>query len=83
VISLLKYWIIFLFASFAVSVLALSFVQTRLIRREGWRVFRARGIRQLYWREISPPLRFAIWIGISAFLLTLLALTVDALLRHI
>ena len=83
VTSPFQYWIIFLLASFAVSVLALSFVQTRLIRREGWRVFHTRGIRQLYWREISPLQRFAIWTGISALLLTFLALAVDALLRHI
>ena len=79
----LRYWFWFLLAAFAVSVLTLSFVQTKLIRREGWRVFRTRSVVQLYWREISPLERFLIWTGIAAFFLTFFALAVSTLVRQI
>jgi len=78
-----KYWVAFLFTSFAVSVLTLSLVQTKLIRHDGWRVFHTRSIIELYWREIPLLQRFLIWTGIAALLLTFFALAVDALLRHI
>ena len=67
--TLLTYWVIFLFCSFAGSVLALTFVETQLIRREGWRVFRTRGLFDLYWRELPLLQRLLIKPGLIAFLL--------------
>ena len=81
--TLLHFWFGFLLTSFAVSVLALSAVQTRLIRREGWHVFRTRGPLQLYWRELSPLERSLLWPGITAFFLTLFAAAMGALVHYI
>ena len=81
--TLLTYWVIFLFCSFAVSVLALTFVQTQLIRREGWRVFRTRGLFDLYWRELPLLQRLLIRPGLIAFLLTFFAASLSTLFRHI
>jgi hypothetical protein len=75
-------WIIFLFASFAVSVLALSAVQTQLIRKEGWGVFRKHRLLDLYWRNLGTLQRALIWPGLIAFFLTLLAGTLSVFFRH-
>jgi hypothetical protein len=56
----------------------LSFVQIRVMRREGlWVFHRYRGVReayafmwQLYWRELTPIQRLLLWIGIGAFMVT-------------
>ncbi len=75
--TLLKCWFVFLFASVGVSVLGLSWVQTRLIKRGGWRVFRTQRVTDLYWRDLGPLERLLIWPGLVAFLLTLLAATLS------
>src|ERR1041384_7807180 len=77
--TLLTVWTIILFASSAISVLALSAVQTRLIRREGWHVFRRHKLFDLYWRNLGSFQRALIWPGLIAFLITLLAATVVSL----
>ena len=69
-------WTILLFASFAISTLALSAVQTRLIRKEGWSVFRRHKLLDMYWRDLGTLERGLIWAGLIAFLITLLAATV-------
>ena len=72
-----------LVALFTISVLTLSFVQTRLLRREGWRVFHARSPVQLYWRELSPLQRWLLWPGLGMFFITWLAAMIIIILRHI
>jgi hypothetical protein len=79
----LKYWIAFLFVSFAISVLTLSFVHIRLISREGWRVFRMRSPVQLYWRELSSLQRWLLWPGIAAFFITWCAGVMIVIVRYI
>jgi hypothetical protein len=74
---------VFLFVSFGISTLTLSFVQTRLISREGWRVFRTRGLLQLYWRELSPLQRWLLWPGIAAFFITWFGGMTVVLIRYI
>ena len=81
--ALVSIWIVLLFASFAITVLALSFVQVRLMGREGWRVFRAHSLVDLYWRKRTPIERLLIWPGLVAFFLTLLAGIVSTLVRNI
>ena len=76
-----KAWIIFLFASFAASVLALSAVQIRLIRKEGFGVFFRRSLLDLYWRELRPFQRALKWTGILAFMITMLVAPILALLK--
>jgi hypothetical protein len=73
--TLLKCWIVFVFVSFFITVLGLSYVQTRLIKKDGWQVFRVRKFVDLYWHGLTPFARFAIWPGLIAFLLTLLGAT--------
>jgi len=80
--TLVTGWIIFLFASFAVSTLALSAVQTRLIRKEGWGAFRRHRLLDLYWRDLGRLQRALIWPGLIAFFLTLLAATLSVFFRH-
>ncbi len=79
----LKLWFGFLTVSFLVSVLTLNVVQTSLIRREGWSVFRRRRPIQLYWRELSPVQRWLLYPGIAAFFVTWLAGMAIVLTRYI
>jgi hypothetical protein len=69
--TLLTCWLVLLFASFAVSVLGLTWVQLRLTRAYGWRVFRTRSALNLYWHGLGPFERWLIWPGLIAFFLTL------------
>jgi hypothetical protein len=61
---------IFLFASFAVSVLTLTYVQIRVWNKHGWRALRERPLLYTYWAELSPVERALLWPGIIAFFLT-------------
>ena len=72
---MLRVWFVFLGASFLVSVLTLSRIQTRVARALGWSAL-TRDPFQRYWAEISPLERVLLWCGIIAFLLTLLGATV-------
>jgi len=78
--SIITAWVVFLFASFAVSVLALTYVQVRGAARYGWRGLSNRPFLQTYWRELSVLQRSLLWPGLVAFTLTLLAAAVLALL---
>ena len=69
-------WFIFLFVSFAVSTLAMSYVQTRVLKLHGWRWFYDRAFFDIYWRELSPLLRWLLWPGLVAFGLTFVGLAV-------
>jgi hypothetical protein len=68
-------WFIFLLGSFAVSVLTLTYVQTRVWRTRGWRALRERPLLENYWSDLSTIERALLWPGIVAFFLTLLAAT--------
>ena len=73
---MLAVWIIFLFVSFAVSVLTGSYVQIRVARKHGWRGLRERPLLDTYWYELSPVERILLWPGIVAFTITLLSAVV-------
>jgi hypothetical protein len=74
------YWIVFLITSFFASMLMGSFVEIRLIRRDGWhgiRSLRCHGTRERYalfwqshWCDLTPIQRCLYWTGIIALLLT-------------
>jgi hypothetical protein len=70
---MLLVWFIFLFGSFAVSVLTLSYVQTRVWRKQGWRALRERPFLEIYWADLSPVQRALLWPGIVVFFVTLIA----------
>jgi hypothetical protein len=74
---LLKYWFIFVMVSFLLSILGLSWVQTRFFRRHGWHIVRAHEALDLYWRDLSAAERLLIWPGLLAFLLTLLGASLN------
>ena len=80
--ALLTYWIIFVLFSFAISVLALSWVQFRLIEKEGWQwpVCRTHKFLDLYWRDLKWYQRLLIWTGLIAFLLTLAGVSLEHVL---
>ena len=68
-------WFIFLCGSFAVSVLTLSYVQTRVWRKQGWRALRQRPLRETYWANLSPAERVLLWVGYVALFITLVTAT--------
>jgi hypothetical protein len=73
---ILTVWIAFLVASFLVSILALTYVQSRAFARYGLRNSMERAQRaplDMYWRELSPLERGLVWPGLIAFGITLLA----------
>jgi hypothetical protein len=72
---MLRTWFIFLFASFAVSILTLSWIQMRVARRNGWSTLWHQSLFKTYWTDISPLERVLLWCGLGAFLLTLLGAT--------
>lgn len=73
---MLDAWIIFTFASGAVSVTMLSLVQIRVISKDGFRALRPRpvlpGLVALYWTNLSRLERALLWPGLVAFFLTML-----------
>ena len=79
----LKCWALALVTLFTISVVTLSLVQTRILRRYGWFAFYKRGPAQLYWRELSPLERWLIWPGLGMFFITWLAAMILVILRHI
>jgi type II secretory pathway component PulM len=74
-------WFILLFISFAISVIMLTQIQTRLWKQFGWRVFRERPMLQMYWRDLTHKERALLWPGVIMFLLTLLSGTLVKLFR--
>src|ERR1700682_1371354 len=63
-------WTFFVFGSFAITVLTLSFVQMRGISKYGWRDFRKRSPRQTYWDELTWWQRALLFPGFCAFMIT-------------
>ena len=78
--SLIKAWIVFLFVSFAISVLTMSYVQIRAAGRHGWRGLAHRRLFDTYWRELSGLERSLLWLGLGVFAVTFLASAVSVLL---
>jgi hypothetical protein len=76
-------WLILLVVSFAVSVLALTSVQTRLIKKRGWRGLRHHNPVDVYWRNLSTLERALIWPGFIAFFLTLFAAALSAVFQSL
>ena len=68
-------WMVFLFVPFGVSVLTLTYVQTRAAKKDGWRALRERPLHDTYWAALSLVERAFLWPGIIAFFLTLLSAT--------
>jgi hypothetical protein len=77
--KLLSYLIYFLFSSFVVSVLTLSYIQTRVAKKFGWPALRDRPFLDTYWRELSKTQRCLLWPGIVAFMITLLVVALSKL----
>ncbi len=74
--SILTGWIAFLVASFAVSILALTYIQSRAVAKYGLRNSMERAQRaplDMYWRDLSPLERGLVWPGLVAFGVTFLA----------
>ena len=78
--SIVTAWVAFLFISFAVSVLALTYVQIRGAARYGRRGLGNRPFLETYWRELTVLQRTLLWPGLVAFFVTLLAAGVWTLL---
>jgi len=49
----------------AVGVLLISYVQTGIIRAEGFKVFRQKGFATVYWRERSATERWCFFLGLG------------------
>ena len=65
--------VLLVFSLVLVSTLTLTIIQTRLLRQFGWRVFRERSMKTLYWTDLSWRQRILLWPGILTFLVILIA----------
>ena len=72
---MLRIWLIFIFGSSAVSILTLTYVQTRVWKKQGWNTLRTRQLSETYWANLSPMERVLLWLGYVAFFITLVAAT--------
>jgi hypothetical protein len=72
---MLRIWFIFCLGSFAVSVLTLAYVQTRVWKKQGWSASRTRPLAETYWANLSPAERVLLWLGYIAFFITLVSAT--------
>jgi hypothetical protein len=66
-------WFVMLFVLFAVSVLTLTYIQTRVAKYHPWQALRKRPLLQTYWTELSVLERFLFWPGVVMFFITLIA----------
>jgi hypothetical protein len=60
--SALIAWVIFLFGSFAVTVLTMTYIQFRGIGRYGREGLRKRPLVDTYWHELSVLERTLLWV---------------------
>jgi hypothetical protein len=81
--AMFKYWFLFVFVSYLVTVLMGNYIQTRGIREYGWRGFRSRPFLATYWHELSPWQRAALGPGICAFALTWVGGMFAVIVRHL
>jgi hypothetical protein len=79
---MVKAWLLVLFVTFPVSVLALTYVQTRVARERGWFGLYESRFVDTYWRDLSVLLRWLVWPGLVAFAITGLGCTVLLILQH-
>jgi len=73
--QMLRIWLIFIFGSFAVSILTLTYVQTRVWKKQGWSALRERPFSETYWTNLSPVERVLLWLGFVALYITLVSAT--------
>ena len=64
-------WLIFLFASFGVSLLVMTHIQVRAASKYGWFGQRQRPFLDIYWRDLSPLERCLLWLGFMALGVTI------------
>jgi hypothetical protein len=74
--SILAAWAVFLFTSFLVTVLAMTYIQFRGIARYGRRGLRKRPFFDTYWRGLSLFERVLLWPGLAAFAVTFVGVAV-------
>ncbi len=67
------------FALAAVGVLLISYVQTGIIRAEGFKVFRQKGFATVYWRERDAIERWCFFLGLALLLMPFIAFGVLAI----
>jgi hypothetical protein len=72
---MLRIWFIFCLGSFAASVLTLTYVQTRVWKKQGWSALRERPLSETYWANLSPVERVLLWLGFVALYITLVSAT--------
>jgi hypothetical protein len=72
---MLRIWFILILGSFAVSVLTLAYVQTRVLKKHGWSALRTQLVAGTYWANLSPAERVLLWFGYVAFFITLISAT--------
>ena len=75
-------WMLFLGATFFVSVIAMTYIQTRVAHERGWRALREARFLDTYWRERSTLLRWLLWPGLIAFAITCLICTAALILQY-
>jgi hypothetical protein len=70
---MLKLALILFIILFLLSTITLTLIQTRLLREFGWRIFRERSMKALYWTDLSWQQRLLLWPGVVVFFLFLVA----------
>jgi hypothetical protein len=74
-------WLIFLAVSFTISIVTLTFVQTRIIQTKGISFFWQPNAYKTFWNQISTIEKWFLCPGIVAFLLTITCALLVALFR--
>ena len=70
---MLKLVLVLFVILFLLSTTTLTLIQTRLLREFGWRIFRERSMKALYWTDLSWQQRLLLWPGVVVFFLILVA----------
>jgi len=60
-----SYIIVSAFVLASVGVLLISYVQTGIIRADGFKAFRQKGFATIYWRERSAMERWCFFLGVA------------------
>jgi hypothetical protein len=68
---------------FLISIFTLSYVQIRLWRKSGWRIFSTKSPIELYWNNRTVPERWLIWPGIVCFMGLVLVALVSLIWQHV
>jgi len=78
---MMKFWFIALFSLFGISTLTLTYIQTRVAKKHGWRALRERPLFETYWGELSTLERCLLWPGVIMFFVTLIVGTISLLFK--